>query len=516
MYRGFAIFALTFGLCLAGDPAFAANKRRLVKVASDPFAEFDAPRSGPAKKRVKRKGGKGAAKKQRTKRGPTKKGGAKRGDKLAKTGAADGLMLPPSAPVPGLAESSFDAYGSVELGVDYLHLPKEAPGRRDGSVSYAEVMVHAGTSEAAFQLIGRCATFGTDSQDPKPQMPLTEGRGSSCLLKEGFVQVSKSAAQLVVGKRVLDFSQSVLSSPANPSHVGLTLGSPFEKKEGISSVEVKLIPSSDLSFFTGVAAHEDLLLPRKDTRTSAEANPTEPSAVDLRREQTPPEIFAGYAGIGLGLETFAATAIVAKDFGGLAVNLQAAPFLIVYAEGNIYFPSRFADTRDVENDEIDVPPQSDALAGLSVSPPGSPLTLAVEYLHNSTGLSGAASAVRLLEAQRYRSTITRRDVYAFPVATSDASPVWGSSAFMSRNLLFVGLHTSEGDGPSASVLGSLDDRSARGAVGYTFKNEFPAFGGDWRLGVSWISHRGPEFSEFRTVGESIGREQIVISLKIGG
>lgn len=63
-------------------------------------------------------------------------------------------------------------------------------------------------------------------------MPITPESRFSCLGREAYSEISSGTNKFILAKKPLAFSQSLLTSPANPKSAGLTLPSPLAPQKG--------------------------------------------------------------------------------------------------------------------------------------------------------------------------------------------------------------------------------------------------------------------------------------------
>jgi hypothetical protein len=325
---------------------------------------------------------------------------------------------------------------------------------------------------------GECSAYDPDPRAPKPlEMNVPNTRPVDCLTREGYVEYGTGDLSLSAGKRTLEFSQALLTSPANPSMAALTLSSPLAPQEGLWGVQAKYVLNSEITFQAG-------------------------AAFDVRASTFLVQPYGKFKWSFDALDVFVTGA---EKFLGLGVNGQVTPNLLVYAEGNAHIPAK--ETFDLSKT------RSDILVGASFSPPLIPWTFTGEYFLNSNGIGGGASPARLASGGA-KIAEGRASVYDFVTTTSHASGFWGASDFLSRNLLFLNVRTNGDDsGPILTAVGSLDDFSVFTNIGYAYRYNLNRKKTQalW-FSLEWRSFHGPADSEFEQAAKSVGRDRFLFTI----
>jgi hypothetical protein len=324
--------------------------------------------------------------------------------------------------------------------------------------------------KSGFQMSGQCSLYQSADPSLKPLgMPVANQSNAVCLGREIYIENNHEQFKFLLGKKPLDFSQALLTSPSNPSIVGLTLPSPMLPQEGIWSIQGKYVQNSESAYTLGVAYN-----------TYSNAFPISPFVrwkVDKGK--------------------FDYSTVIANMFMGAAVTFQFDESWLFYSEGNTHFRA------------YDQPMLTqlayDGLMGASYSPKSSFFTITAEYFRNSNGVSGGASPERLRIGAAQRGA-SRNAVYGFATPVSQQNAHWGLSEFLSQNLMLVHFRMSEDrSGPLFTSILSLDDHSLLTSVGYRFIRK------DWATSIDWRSYRGPPYSEYFEASKVMGQNIIILT-----
>ena len=239
-------------------------------------------------------------------------------------------------------------------------LPQEEAQKRSGGVFSLFGDAKWNNKWSLAQIRGQCALYSAGAGTPKPLfLKADPNRSVDCILREGYVEAGGDKLTFSAGKRTLDFSQALLTSPSNPATVGLTLPSPLGPQEGIWNLRSKYIFSDTTSILVGTAL----------TQISGET-------------QGQP-----FGRLQWNADAVDLSTVVADRFLGGSAFWQSTSNWMLYSELNAHIAAKRA--YDFSNI------QSDALVGSSFSPSFVPWTLTLEYFRNSRGLEGGASATRL-------------------------------------------------------------------------------------------------------------------------
>lgn|GEM_PF-6712781 len=346
--------------------------------------------------------------------------------KLLATAIAGGIAFPTAAS----ASSAFgDVSAHVQSTSEFVHIREEQAAQKSGATTLLNLDVRYSKSDFLVDQKGRCAVHGSRPEDPKPDVKVREGDSLSCMALESYLQYSAAGSSLAIGKRNIDLTQAMISSPANPLRVGLYQRSPFEPKEGVPLAEFKSSPNDALTVFAGTAFQEK---------------------AEFEMDVAHPHPYGGGSFLLKGWEF---GLIGAKRFASSWVGTQLHPSLLVYAEGNRHGKG-----------------EHDALVGQNFSPEFIQMVLVTEYLRNSSGLAGKAGSDRAREARIKSVREGRKDEYSFPVPSMEKQPAWGATDFLGRDFLSIILYPAGGeDGFTGTSFVSLNDGSSRSSIGYEFK-----------------------------------------------
>ena len=321
---------------------------------------------------------------------------------------------------------------------------------------------------------GKCALFGTGEKDPRPNdlgLPAHPARGAACLLREGFLDGTLRRLTWSVGKRALDFSQSLFTSPAHPGYAGVgRLSDPTRPQEGFLSLQVQG-PVSVTTSMTMAAVVDE--------------NAPERGVFPLARWK-------------LGFDVFDASLVLSSRFLGFSLAHQATNSLLLYGEGNIHSPINDSFSADAF--------QSDGLLGASLNHASTGVTAVVEYVRNSEGNSSAPTATNVMTYSAWRANRSRFRIYSFPTVAVEQKKLNETNTctnIAARDVVFVNLHTAAKTmGPRASVVWAASDGSSTSDVGFFYqisartKEHASGISQPLSMALSWQQFRGKAFSWF--------------------
>lgn len=194
--------------------------------------------------------------------------------------------------------------------------------------------------------------------------------------------------------------------------------------------------------------------------------------------------------------------IISDRFVGLGFNYQVFPELLTYFEGNIH-------TKSYTSDNL----KSDALLGTQWNPKWSyfPIRFTSEYFLNSEGIRNKSETQRFYEIQnRALNPVNRSEAYLFPAPDSLNNPAWGTSSFLSRDILFFDIRNSVGSFiPYGTYLISLNDVSSLLINGFKIENLFQFFLNQTHtFQFEWRHYFGDNSTEFGQAALCNGEDQL--------
>ncbi len=328
-----------------------------------------------------------------------------------------------------------------------------------------------------------CATFDKGSNLSKPAELGVEGSSAwACDIHEIFIEHESDFVQVLAGKSVFEFSNSLLSSPSNPSWRGLQLPSPLQSVEGIWNFQVRLTFSSFWHFQSGFAFQEGPF----DGDYLIRGSPF----FRIQRSGDRNDLWL----------------VGADRFVGAGLNAQVFDEAMVYAEGN-RFSGRDSSMSSNQS-------RSDFLVGMNWTHTELGILSSVEYLRNADGMNEEAGSDKF---RRLFFSGTRGELLPFPGPETHRVARWGATDFLSKDLVLVDVRRA--DHPSIgcmfSILVSANDRSFTALSGYGF--EFKAKSGPPILLVTqWQHFGGSSDSEFGSAGKALGQDHLILRLRMEG